>query len=100
MDTPGDGSPSGDRVAQIRADIVAARSKIAADLEALRFKTDVPARLGDALAHVAIDVTERVMDEVTSARDERSAEEPEVVQGQEPSPIVNEAVSDNVSVRT
>jgi Protein of unknown function (DUF3618) len=73
MDTRGDGSPSGDRVAEIRADIVAARSKIAAELEALRFKTDVPARVGDSLANLAIAVTERVMDQVSSAESEPAA---------------------------
>jgi len=40
------------------------------------------------------------MNQVASAQVEPSAEEPEVVQGQEPSPTVNEAVSDDVSVRT
>ena len=79
MDTPGDGSPSGDRVAEIRADIVAARSKIAAELEALRFKTDVPARVGDSLANLAIAVTERVMDHVTSADVEPTAAEAEPI---------------------
>ena len=66
MDTPGSRSSSGDRVAEIRAEIAAARLKIATELEALRFKTDVPARLGDALANVAIAVAERVMDQVTA----------------------------------
>ena len=70
MDTPGDGSPSGDRVSEIRADIVAARSRIAVELEALRFKTDVPVRIGDSLANLAIAVTERVMDRVPSAEAE------------------------------
>ena len=79
MDTPGDGSPSGDRVAEIRADIVAARSKIAAELEALRFKTDVPARVGDSLANLAIAVTERVMDQVSSAEAEPMVVESEPV---------------------
>jgi hypothetical protein len=49
---------------------VAARSKIAAELETLRFKTDVPARVGDSLANLAIAVTGRLMDQVSSAESE------------------------------
>jgi hypothetical protein len=41
-----------DRVAEIRAEIVSARTRMAETLEALRFKADLPARLGDSVGNV------------------------------------------------
>jgi Protein of unknown function (DUF3618) len=58
-----------DRVAEIRADIEAARTRIAGTLEALRFKADLPARLGDSVGNAALSFTEHVLDRVTSPED-------------------------------
>jgi Protein of unknown function (DUF3618) len=62
-------TPPVDRVAEIRADIEAARTRIAGTLEALRFKADLPARLGDSVGNAALSFTEHVFDRVTSAED-------------------------------
>ena len=47
---------------RIRADIDAARTRLAGTLDALAYKTDVPARLGDTLAATAAGVTARVLE--------------------------------------
>jgi Protein of unknown function (DUF3618) len=67
MDASGGRTPPVDRVAEIRAEIEAARSRIAGTLEALRFKTDLPARLGDSMGNAAATFTAHVMDRMTSA---------------------------------
>jgi hypothetical protein len=64
-----------DRVAEIRADIEAARTRIAGALEALRFKADLPARLGDSVGNAALSFTEHVLDRVTSAADGETREQ-------------------------
>jgi hypothetical protein len=63
-----------DRVAEIRADIEAARTRIAGTLEALRFKADLPARLGDSVGNAAMSFTEHVLDRVASAEDGETKE--------------------------
>jgi hypothetical protein len=67
-----------DRVVEIRADIEAARNRIAGTLEALRFKADLPARLGDSVGNAALSFTEHVLDRVTSAEDGQSKEQDSV----------------------
>jgi hypothetical protein len=42
---------------------------MAETLEALRFKVDLPARLGDSVGNAALTFTEHVFDVVTSAQD-------------------------------
>jgi Protein of unknown function (DUF3618) len=64
-----------DRVAEIRADIAATRTRLAETLEALRFKTDLPARLGDLVGNAALTFTEHILDRVTSAREDEVTEE-------------------------
>jgi hypothetical protein len=64
-----------DRVAEIRADIEAARTRIAGTLEALRFKADLPARLGDSVGSAALSFTEHVLDRVTSGEDGETKEQ-------------------------
>jgi hypothetical protein len=59
-----------DRVAEIRAEIVSARTRMAETLEALRFKADLPARLGDSVGNAALIFTEHVFDRVMSARED------------------------------
>ena len=76
MGASGDRSPPVDRVAEIRAEIEAARARLAGTLEALRFKTDAPARLGDSVGNAAATFTAHVIDRVTSTQaDEAAAEE-------------------------
>jgi Protein of unknown function (DUF3618) len=66
MDASGDRTPPVDRVAEIRSEIEAARSRIAGTLDALRFKTDLPARLGDSVGNAASTFTAHVIERVTS----------------------------------
>lgn len=67
MDASGGRTPPVDRVAEIRAEIEATRTRITGTLEALRFKTDLPARLGDSMGNVAATFTAHVIDRVMSA---------------------------------
>ena len=53
---------------------------MAETLEALRFKADLPARLGDSVGNAALIFTEHVFDRVTSAQDDEATE-------QHPAPI-------------
>jgi hypothetical protein len=67
MGTHGDGATSVDRVAEIRADLDAARRRIAATLDALRYKADIPARLGESVGAMASEFVEHVIDRATPA---------------------------------
>ena len=80
MDSSRGRTPPGDRVAEIRADIASARARAAETLEALRFKADLPARLGDSVGNAALIFTEHVFDRVTSAKEDEATE-------QHPAPI-------------
>ena len=63
MDPSGDRTAPVDRVAQIRAEIESARARVAGTLDALRFKADVPARLGDSVGTAATTFTEHLIDQ-------------------------------------
>ena len=80
MDSSRSRTPPVDRVAEIRADIASARTRMAETLEALRFKADLPARLGDSVGNAALIFTEHVFDRVTSAKKDEATE-------QHPTPI-------------
>ena len=80
MDSSRSRTPPVDRVAEIRADISSMRTRMAETLEALRFKADLPARLGDSVGNAALVFTEHVFDRVTSAQDDEATE-------QHPAPI-------------
>ena len=80
MDSSRSRTPPVDRVAEIRADIASARTRMAETLEALRFKADLPARLGDSVGNAALIFTEHVVDRVTSAKEDEATE-------QHPAPI-------------
>jgi Protein of unknown function (DUF3618) len=80
MDSSRSRTPPIDRVAEIRAEIVSARTRMAETLEALRFKADLPARLGDSVGNAALIFTEHVFDRVTSAREDDATD-------QHPAPI-------------
>jgi hypothetical protein len=56
-------------VIRIRAEIDAARTRLAETLDALAYKADVPARLGDTLAATAAGVTARVLDRLPASDD-------------------------------
>lgn len=73
MDASGDRTPAVDRVAEIRSEIEAARTRIAGTLEALRFKTDLPARLGDSVGDAAATFATHVIERVASADDGATA---------------------------
>lgn len=75
MDSSRSRTPPIDRVAEIRADIASARTRMAETLEALRFKADLPARLGDSVGNAALIFTEHVFDRVTSAQDDEATEQ-------------------------
>ena len=77
MDASGDRTHAFDRVAEIRAEIEAARSRIARTLEALRFKADLPARLGDSVGNAASTFTSHVIDRVVTLaeHDETNSED-------------------------
>ena len=66
MDSSRGRTPPVDRVAEIRADIASARARTAETLEALRFKADLPARLGDSVGNAALIFTEHVFDRVAN----------------------------------
>ena len=80
MDSSRSRTPPGDRVAEIRADIASARARTAETLKALRFKADLPARLGDSVGNAALIFTEHVFDRLTSAKEDEATE-------QHPAPI-------------
>ena len=80
MDSSRGRTPPIDRVAEIRADISSVRTRMAETLEALRFKADLPARLGDSVGDAALIFTEHVFDRVTSAKVDEAME-------QHPAPI-------------
>lgn len=75
MDPSGDRTAPVDRVAQIRAEIEAARARVAGTLDALRFKADVPARLGDSVGTAASTFTEHLIDRLTSSESDGSTPE-------------------------
>ena len=75
MDSSRRRTPPVDRVAEIRADIVSARARTAERLEALRFKADLPARLGDSVGNAVLIFTEHVLDRVTSAKEDEATEQ-------------------------
>jgi Protein of unknown function (DUF3618) len=74
MDSSRSRTPPVDRVAEIRADIASARTRMAETLEALRFKADLPARLGDSVGNAALIFTEHVFDRVMSVKEDEAAE--------------------------
>ena len=75
MDPSGDRTAPVDRVAQIRAEIEAARARVAGTLDALRFKADVPARLGDSVGTAASTFTAHLIDRLTSSESDGSTPE-------------------------
>jgi hypothetical protein len=75
MDPSRSGTPSTDRVAEIRADIESARTRMAETLGALRFKADLPARLGDSAGRAALTFTEHVIERVMPAEDETAEQD-------------------------
>ena len=80
MDSSRSRTPPIDRVAEIRAEIASARTRMAETLEALRFKADLPARLGDSVGNATLIFAEHVFDRVTSAREDEATD-------QHPAPI-------------
>lgn len=86
MDSSRGRTPPADRIAEIRADIASVRTRMAETVEALRFKADVPARLGDSVGNAALVFTEHVFDRVTSAQDDEATE-----QYPAPTPASNES---------
>jgi hypothetical protein len=86
MDSSRSGTPPVDPVAKIRADIASARTRMAETLEALQFKADLPARLGDSVGNAALIFTEHVFDRVTSAQEDEATE-----QNRAPIPASNES---------
>jgi hypothetical protein len=75
VDPSGSRTPPADRVAEIRADIASARTRMAETLEALRFKADLPARLGDSVGNAALIFSEHLFDRVTAAREDEATEQ-------------------------
>jgi len=75
MDSSRSRTPPADRVAEIRADIASARTRMAETLEAVRFKADLPARLGDSVGNAALIFTEHVFDRVTAALEDEATEQ-------------------------
>ena len=76
MDPSGDRTPPVDRVAQIRAEIEAARARVVGTLDALWFKADVPARLGDLVGTAASTFSAHLIDRLTSSESEGTPEDP------------------------
>ncbi len=60
MDAKQDGTAEDVRVAEIRLEVEAVRLRIVETIDALEYKADVPARLGDVLSATASNVTARV----------------------------------------
>jgi Protein of unknown function (DUF3618) len=76
MDPSGDRTPPIERVAQIRAEIEAARARVVGTLDALRFKADVPARLGDSVGTAAATFTAHLIDRLKSSESEGTLDDP------------------------
>jgi hypothetical protein len=76
MDPTGDRTAPDDGVAGIRAEIVAARVRLVGTLDALRYKADVPARLGDSVGTAASTFIAHVFDGLTSSEGEGTREDP------------------------
>lgn len=66
MDPTPDGTAQDIRIAQIRLDAELARTRIAETIDALAYKADVPARLGDVLSTTASNITARVLRRIPS----------------------------------
>jgi hypothetical protein len=64
MDAREDGRAEDLRVAEIRAEIEVVRLRIAETFDALGYKADVPARLGDVMNSTAATVMARVLQHV------------------------------------
>ena len=61
MAARGDRTVEDIRIAEIRAEIEAIRRRIAAEIDGLTYKVDVPARLADGLSSAASTFTARMM---------------------------------------
>jgi uncharacterized protein DUF3618 len=75
VDPTGDRPAPVDRVAEVRAEIEAARARVAGTLDALRFKADMPARLGDSVGTAASTFTAHLIDRLTSSESDESTPE-------------------------
>ena len=75
MDASRDRAPQVDRVAEIRAEIEAARTRVAETVDALRFKADLPARLGDSMGNAASTFTTHLFDGITGDEGTEAADE-------------------------
>jgi Protein of unknown function (DUF3618) len=78
VDPSGDRTPPADRVAEIRAEIEGARARLVGTLDALWFKADVPARLGDSVGAAASAFTAHLIDRLTSSESKSPPEDPVV----------------------
>jgi Protein of unknown function (DUF3618) len=76
MDPSGDRTAPDDGIARIRAEIVAARVRLVGTLDALRYKADLPARLGDSVGTGASRFIAHVIDGLTSSESEGTREDP------------------------
>ncbi len=81
MDPVENGTAEDPRVGEIRRDIERARARIAEAVDALEYKADVPARLGDVLSATASNITARVLSRLptTSAPQREAVDEAAVV---------------------
>ena len=61
-------APDDVRVARIRLDIELAKARIVETIDALEYKADVPARIGDSLSSTASTITARILQAFPSAR--------------------------------
>jgi hypothetical protein len=61
------------RVDEIRRDIERTRTRIAEAVDALEYKADVPARLGDVLSATASNITARVLARIPTPGPQRNA---------------------------
>ena len=66
MDATRDRAADDDRVAEIRLEIEQARARIVETIDAIEYKADVPARLGDAISATVAGVTARVLQRIPS----------------------------------
>jgi hypothetical protein len=76
MDPSGDRTAPEDGVARIRAEIVAARVRLVGTLDALRYKADVPARLGDSVGTAASTFIAHVIDGLRSSEGDGARDDP------------------------
>jgi hypothetical protein len=67
VDPGTDGRTEDIRLDEIRGEILATRSRVAETIDALRYKADLPARLGDVLAAVAEGAAAQVAQRLASA---------------------------------